>query len=69
MEMEIWFGYTDLDWASDVDTRRSRSGNVFKLSDGAISWISKRQKTVALSSAEAEYMAMASCVQESIWLK
>lgn len=62
-------GYTDSDWASDVDTRRSCSGNVFKLSNGAISWFSKRQKTVALSSAEAEYMAMASCIQESIWLK
>lgn len=62
-------GYTDSDWASDVDKRRSCSGNVFKLSNGAISWYSKRQQTVALSSTEAEYMAMASCVQESIWLK
>lgn len=62
-------GYTDSDWASDEDQRRSRSGNFFKLSNGAISWFSKRQSTEALSSTEAEYMAMASCVQESIWLK
>lgn len=59
-------GYTDSDWASDIDQRRSVSGQFFKLSNGAISWISKRQQTVALSSTEAEYMAMASCVQESI---
>lgn len=62
-------GYTDSDWASDIDKRRSCSGHFFKLSNGAVSWYSKRQQTVALSSTEAEYMAMASCVQESIWLK
>lgn len=62
-------GYTDSDWASDVDKRRSCTGHFFKLSNGAISWNSKRQQTVALSSTEAEYMAMASCIQESIWLK
>lgn len=62
-------GYTDSDWASDLDNRRSCSGNFFKLSYGAICWYSKRQQTVALSSTEAEYMAMASCVQDSIWLK
>ncbi|XP_037034243.1 secreted RxLR effector protein 161-like [Bradysia coprophila] len=50
-------GYTDSDWASDIDKRRSCSGNFFKLSGGAVSWYSKRQQTVALSTTEAEYMA------------
>ena len=49
-------GYTDADWAGDRDTRRSPSGFVFNIGSGAISWSSKRQPTVALSSCEAEYM-------------
>lgn len=62
-------GFTDADWASDVDKRRSCTGFIFKLCDGAISWGSKRQPTVALSSTEAEYMALSSAVQEAMWLK
>ncbi len=62
-------GYTDADWASDIDSRRSCTGYVFKLSNAAITWGSKRQKTVALSSTEAEYMALGSAVQEAIWLR
>src|SRR6188768_2842720 len=50
-------GYTDSDWAGDVDTRRSTSGYVFKMCGAAISWSSKLQSTPALSSTEAEYMA------------
>lgn len=62
-------GYTDADWASDIDNRRSCTGYVFMLQEGAISWGSRRQPTVALSSTEAEYMALSSAVQEAIWLK
>lgn len=62
-------GFSDADWASDVDKRRSCTGYVFTLCGGAISWGSKRQPTVALSSTEAEYMAMSSAVQEAFWLK
>ncbi len=62
-------GYSDADWASDVDKRRSCTGYLFKLSNGAITWSSKRQQTVALSSTEAEYMAMSSATQEALWLK
>lgn len=60
--------FTDADWASDIDSRRSVSGYVFNLSGGAISWKSHKQPTVALSSTEAEYVALAEAVQESIWL-
>lgn len=49
-------GYTDADCAGDYDTRRSTSGYIFNVGNGAISWSSKRQPTVALSSCKAEYM-------------
>ena len=62
-------GYTDADWAGDQDTRRSTSGFVFNLGSGAISWSSKRQPTVALSSCEAEYMGQTQAVKEAVWLK
>lgn len=62
-------GYTDADWASDIDKRRSCTGYVYKMCGAAISWASKRQPTVALSSTEAEYMALSSSIQEAIWLR
>lgn len=76
IDMKLFFsnsdaltGYTDADWASDVDKRRSSTGFVFTMSGGAVSWNSRRQDTVALSSTEAEYMALSSATQEAIWLK
>jgi hypothetical protein len=51
------YGYCDADWGSDIDDRRSITGYCFMLANGAISWQSKKQPTVALSSTEAEYMA------------
>lgn len=56
-------GFFYADWASDVDKRRSCTGYVFKLSNGAISWSSKRQPTVTLSSTEAEYLALPATLQ------
>lgn len=57
-------GFCDADWASCVDDRRSCTGYVFIMQGGAISWNSKRQQTIALSTAEAEYMAISSSIQE-----
>lgn len=62
-------GYSDADWAGDVNDRKSTSGYVFMLSGGAVSWRSQKQRCVALSTAEAEYVAMASATQESVWLR
>ena len=62
-------GYTDAEWAGDLDTRRSTSGFLFNLGSGAISWSSKRQPTVALSSCEAEYMGQTQAIKEAVWLK
>ena len=58
-------GYSDADWASDLDTRRSTTGKT----GSAISWISQKQSTVALSTAEAEYIALSSATQEVVWLR
>ena len=53
-------GYSDSDWGENRDDRHSTSGHVFLMANGAISWASQRQKTVALSVGEAEYMELAS---------
>ena len=62
-------GYSDADWAGDADDRHSTSGNLFLLAGGPISWQSKKQGVVALSTCEAEYVALSAAVQEAIWLK
>lgn len=62
-------GYCDADWASDVRDRKSCTGYIFLLQGGAISWRSQKQQTVALSTAEAEYMSMSSAAQEALWLQ
>ena len=62
-------GYSDADWAGDINDRRSTSGYLFMISGGAVTWRSKKQGCVALSTAEAEYMALASTAQESVWLR
>lgn len=67
--LEPLSGYTDSDWAGDPDTRRSTSGYVFNLGSAAISWSSKRQPTVSLSSCEAEYIGQTNATKEAIWLQ
>ncbi|XP_057990595.1 uncharacterized mitochondrial protein AtMg00810-like [Hevea brasiliensis] len=62
-------GYTDPDWAGNANDRRSTSGYYFSVGSAAISWCSKKQPTVALSSTEAEYMAATMATQECVWLK
>ncbi|CAL2268488.1 unnamed protein product [Prunus armeniaca] len=63
------FGYTDSDWAGSVNDMKSTSGYAFTIGLGIFSWSSKKQETVALSSAEAEYVAAASSACQAIWLK
>ena len=62
-------GFTDSDWASSLDDRRSTSGYVFGLGSGAITWNSKKQATAALSTAEAEYVAATTAACQCIWLR
>src|SRR3982074_2975390 len=59
---------TDSDWASDPQGRQSQTGYFLKLAGRAISWKSSAQKTVALSSTEAEYMALSDCSRQVVWI-
>lgn len=57
--------YVDVDYAGDLDKRRSITGYVFTLACGAISWMSKLQETIALSITEAEYIAASDASEEA----
>jgi hypothetical protein len=62
-------GYTDSDWAGSVSDRKSTSGCCFSLGSAMISWQSKKQSSIALSTAEAEYIVACSASCEAIWLR
>ena len=66
---ELLIGYADADFANDVDDRHSTSGTLFLMVNGPVSWLSKKQPVVALSTAEAEYIALSSATQEAIWFR
>jgi hypothetical protein len=68
-ELPMFTGYCDADWASNIDDRRSITGYVFMLCGGAVSWQTKKQPTVALSSVEAEYMAANQATKEATWVR
>ncbi|XP_070011328.1 secreted RxLR effector protein 161-like [Nicotiana tabacum] len=54
--------YTDADWGGDLDERKSTSGYTFLLNNGAVSWSSKKQSCIALSTMEAEFVALSAAV-------
>ena len=60
--------YSDADWGKNRDNQRSMTGYVFLMADGAVTWASRMQKTVARSSTEAEYMALSEAYSEITWL-
>ncbi|KAK8931242.1 hypothetical protein KSP39_PZI016333 [Platanthera zijinensis] len=62
-------GYVESDMTGDIDSRRSTTEYVFTLGSAAVSWISRLQKTIALSSTEAEYVAIAEASKDMIWLQ
>ena len=61
-------GYVDADMAGDKDNRRSTTGYVFTVGGTTVSWVSKIQSVVALSTTEAEYVAATEASKEMIWL-
>ena len=65
----IPIGYTDSDFMLDKDLRNSTSGHVFTLGGGAVSWRSIKQKCIADSTTEAEYVATCEAAKEAVWLK
>ncbi|KAL3691662.1 hypothetical protein R1sor_005313 [Riccia sorocarpa] len=65
----VFTGYADADWGGDIDSRRSTSGYLFQLGGCPITWASKKQPTVSLSSTEAEYRALTEAAKEASWLR
>jgi len=61
--------YLDSDFAGDIDDRKSTTGCVFIISSRAVSWSSKKQHVVSLSTTEAEYIVVASCACQCVWLR
>eukprot|EP00253_Pinus_taeda_P015249 PITA_15249 len=62
-------GFTDADWAGSPMDRRSTSGGIFSIGSTSISWYSRKQTSVALSSMEAEYMVVSLAACEAIWMR
>ena len=62
-------GFVDANWARYLDQRRSTSEYVFNLFGGVVSWMSKKQSIVALSTTEAEYMVATHASKEVVWLQ
>jgi len=59
---------TDSNWASNPEDQKSQTGYFLMIAGGAFSWILRAQKTVALSSTEAEYMALSDCSRQCVWI-
>eukprot|EP00253_Pinus_taeda_P017856 PITA_17856 len=62
-------GITDVDWAGSPSDRKSTSGGIFNLSSTAVSWYNRKQRSVALSLAETEYMVASQAACEAIWMR
>ena len=62
-------GYSDADWYICIDDRKSTSDGCFYLGNNLVSWISKKQNSVSFSTAKVEYIAMASCCAQLLWMK
>lgn len=62
-------GFADADWGSDMNDRRSTSGYVFQVYGNTVSWTTRKQATISLSSTEAEYVSLSQSSCEAIWLR
>ena len=62
-------GFTDVDWAGSPMDRKSTSGGIFSIGSTTVSWYGRKQRSMALSSAEAEYVAASLATCEAIWMR
>ena len=67
-QLEI-VGFSDSDYVGCLDSRKSTFGYIFMLAGGAVSWSSKKQKTVAASTMEAEYIACFHTTSQAVWIR
>ena len=78
MEYGLWYRkgqdftlkvFTDADWAGSVDDRKSTSGEELLMGNCLVSWSSKKQSSISLSTTEVEYIVVASCCTQVIWMR
>jgi hypothetical protein len=62
-------GYSDADWAGNADDRKSTSGGCFYVGTNLVAWMSRKQASISLSTAEAEYIVAESCCTQLLWMK
>jgi hypothetical protein len=60
--------YSDVDWENCLDERKSTSGGAFFLGDSLVAWISKKRGSISLSTTEAEYIVVATCCTQILWM-
>ena len=66
---DVLAGYSDADWERNVDNRKSTLGGCFYVGNNLVSWMSKKQNFISLSTAEAEYIATGSCCTQLLWMQ
>ena len=66
---DVLAGYSDADWAENADDWKSTSGGCFYLGNNLVSWMSKKQNSISLSTAEAEYIATGSYYTQLLWMQ
>ena len=66
---DVLAGYSDADWAGNVDDRKSTLWCYFYVGNNLVSWMSKKQNSISLSTAEAEYIATGSCCTQLLWMQ
>jgi len=62
-------GHFDVEWAGNADDRKSTSGGCFYVGNNLVAWMSKKQSSISLSTAEVEYIATGSCCIQLLWMK
>ena len=66
---DVLAGYSDTDWAGNANDKKSISGGCFYVGNNLVSWMSKKQNSILLSTAEAEYIAVDSCCTQLLWMQ